>query len=199
MSLKLVTGALPDNDDVLTLAQFKSFLVDVPSSEDTEAQQAVDSAVEDLEKHTGRAYGARTYDLVFDSFPSVICLPKPPLTSVTSVKYIDSADAEQTLTVNVDYYVYGVDVVNINTYGTYGGWIEPVDSWPTDVNTEIKEAVTIRFVAGYDAPNTVPARAKQAARLRANLYYSFKGATYDQEADNLYWKIVNDLCVYSFA
>ena len=198
MSLKLVTGALPDNDDVLTLAQFKSFLVDVPSSEDTEAQQAVDAAVEDLEKHTGRAYGARTYDYVLDRFyADGICLPKPPLTSVTSVTYIDSA-GDPIVWDAANYSVYGVDVVEQNTLGRYGGFIKPVDSWPS-VNTEINEAVTIRFVAGYDTPNTVPARAKQAARLRANLYYSFKGATYDQEADNLYWKIVNDLCVYSFA
>ena len=200
MSLKLVTGETPDNDDVLTLAEFKAFLVDVPDSEDDEATQAINSAVEDLERHTGRAYGSRKYDLVLDSFPSgEFCLEMPPLIAVDSVKYTNTSDAEITLAEDTDYTVHGVNVTGLNNNDEYGGYIKPVDSgWPSDVK-DGDEVVTIRFTAGYATPNIVPARAKQGARIRANKYFSFKGATYDAEADKLYWETIHDLIVHSFA
>jgi uncharacterized phiE125 gp8 family phage protein len=198
MSLIPVTDAVMNPDDVLKLSEFKAFVVDAPDSEDSEIQQAINSAVEDLEEDTGRAYGQRTYDLVLDSFPSVICLPKPPLVSVTSVKYIDSADVEQTLTVDTDYTVHGVNVTGLNNRGEYGGYIKPSDNgWPSDVK-DGSEVVTIRFVAGYASPNKVPSLAKQAARLRTGRYYSFKGDVYDSEVDQHYRNAISKLIVYSF-
>lgn len=201
--LKLVTGATPDSSHILSLNDFKDFVVDMPDSENTEALLAVQSAVEDLEQHTGRSYGVRTYDLVLDKFPGddYICLPMPPLISVASVKYIDSSDVEQTLVLDTDYSVYGVGQEGFNTMGVYGGYIQYVSGvgWPADANVDKPEIVTIRFLAGYSTPGTIPALARMAARIRANKYYSFKGATYDEEADKLYWETIQPLIVHSFA
>ena len=84
--IKQVTGLIRDPNDVLTLAEFKLFLVDAPDSEDADITQAIASAFEDLEEHTGQSYGARTYDLVLDRWPAGdLILPRPPLISVASV------------------------------------------------------------------------------------------------------------------
>ncbi len=197
MSLKLVTGAIADPDDVLTLAEFKAFIGDAPDDIDADIQQAIDTAFEDVEGHTGRAYGSRQYDLVLDRFPSGnIYLPKPPLISVDDFDYIDSDGNPQSLSVTTDYTLHGVGVAGLNNLRIYGGYIKPVNGWPGV--DDVDEAITIRFTAGYAAPNTVPAAAKRATRIRTGKYYAYKGDAYNEEVDRDYYNTIASLIVYSF-
>jgi len=117
-----------------------------------------------VETETRRQLVTATYALRLDAFPGgdgVICLPKPPLQSVTSIAYIDTAGDSQTL----DASAYQVDI-----YATPGR-VEPAYStaWPS--TRAIQNAVTITYVAGYGDPAVVPRGLKAAIQMIvADLY-----------------------------
>jgi uncharacterized phiE125 gp8 family phage protein len=103
-----------------------------------------------------RALITQTWELQLDGFPvNEIRLALPPLQSVSSVKYDDTAGVEQTVaTAN-----YAVDAV------TPPGWVIPITgfSWPATMETP--NAVRIRFVAGYGNAAAVPEPIKAAMKL----------------------------------
>lgn len=83
-----------------------------------------------------------TYDMRLNRFPAgVIELRRPPVSSVTSVKYVDVGGDTQTLTVTTDYHV---DIYAETPY------IEPQDTWPATEKNAPNE-VTVQYVAGYGA------------------------------------------------
>lgn len=83
---------------------------------------------------------------VFPACNGAIRLQRPPVVSVTSVKYL-AADTG-TLT-TLDPSAYTADIV------TYPGWVLPVDSWPATADQA--NAVQVRFVCGYGpAASDVP-------------------------------------------
>lgn len=120
------------------------------------------------EAFTGRTFVNTTYSLRLDQFPSAtwrsnsqysnaISLPRPPLSSVTSIAYLDTAGASQTLTVTTDYVAYSVHEPGIITpaYGT---------SWPSTY--PVPQAVTIAYVGGYgSAATNVPMQIRQAVLI----------------------------------
>jgi uncharacterized phiE125 gp8 family phage protein len=105
----------------------------------------------------GRALMPQTWELRLDGFPTgVIRLPYPPLISVTSVEYDDTAGVEQTLTEGTDYRVF--------SGGQGMAHIEPVynTTWP--IARCDTESVRVQYVAGYAAGET-PAAIKAAIAL----------------------------------
>lgn len=97
------------------------------------------------EHYAGRAFGSQTLELALDEFPEgSIELPRGPVTSITSVKYIDEDGVEQTL----DTSLYTLDDYGIQC------WVVPaVDTeWPAIM--EVANAVKVRYVAG-DLPGAV--------------------------------------------
>lgn len=102
----------------------------------------------EAEKVTRRQLITATWELRLDRFPQIMYLPVPPLQSVTSLKYLDTAGVEQTLVENTDYLV--------DTYSEPGR-ITPAygEEWPAIY--PVMSAVRVRFVAGYgDADTDVP-------------------------------------------
>lgn len=101
-----------------------------------------------------RAIITQTWDWTFDAFPgdsrhnprASLFVPLPPLQSVTSVTYIDSAGDEQTLAASE----YDVDT------DSEPGRITPAygETWPT--TRDVDNAVTVRFVAGYPDDGASP-------------------------------------------
>lgn len=85
-----------------------------------------------------------TYRLDLPAFPAVLRLPRPPLQSVTSVGYTDSAGAAQVLAGTA----YRVATSVIPAY------LEPVTAWPSI--TEGPGAVQVTYVAGFGTPQQVP-------------------------------------------
>lgn len=85
-----------------------------------------------------------TYRLDLPAFPSVLRLPRPPLQSVTSIGYTDSAGDPQTV-LNTTYTV---------ATSVIPAYVAPVDAWPTV--TEGPAAVQVTFVAGFGTPQQVP-------------------------------------------
>jgi uncharacterized phiE125 gp8 family phage protein len=147
MALVLIT---PPAIEPVTLAEAKTHLRVEISDDDTYISALIVAARERAEGFLRRALITRTYDLYLDDFPAAasLPLPKPPLQTVLSVKYIDANSITQTLTENTDYIVDRI---------SEPGWVVlPTGlSWPTP--KEIIAAVFIRFKAGYgDAAASVP-------------------------------------------
>jgi uncharacterized phiE125 gp8 family phage protein len=95
-------------------------------------------------------------------------LPRPPLSSVTWVKYYDSAGTLQTLA-TTEYLV--------RTPLRAPGTVEraPLKSWPA-LQSDRRLPVTIRFVAGYGAASAVPATIKTAVKLLVAHWYEHREA-----------------------
>ena len=91
------------------------------------------------EQVTGRALVLQTWTMHFDRFPWVIKVPKPPLSSVTHIKYYDTNGDLQTLSSSL----YQIDS------SSEPARIIPAyeEIWP--VTRSIMNAVEVEFVAGY--------------------------------------------------
>lgn len=91
------------------------------------------------EHYTGRALATQTLEMALDCFPSEsIALDMPPVASITSIKYTDTAGVEQTVSsANYVLNTYGESARVDLAYGCY---------WPT--TQSIRNAVRIRYVTG---------------------------------------------------
>jgi uncharacterized phiE125 gp8 family phage protein len=123
------------------------------------------AATDAIERETRRALINRTFAYQLEAFPAngVIELPRSPLQSVTSVTYVDSAGASQTLSAG-DYVAYSVN-------GIGRVQLKSTAAWPSTQGTGGLD-VTVTFVAGYGAAAAnVPALLRQAVLLQtAHLY-----------------------------
>lgn len=108
---------------------------------------------------TGRALITQTWELRLDAWPYMphlcpidryaIWLGKPPVQSITSVKYLDTAGVEQTMVSGTDYTSSIADPLTriVPGYGL---------SWPM-LRADTPDAIKIRFVCGYgDGEEDVP-------------------------------------------
>lgn len=114
------------------------------------------------EKVTNRALMTQTVDLYLDSWPADrLCLPRPPLQSVTSISYtIKDSTASYGTVVSTSKY-------NVNTFGLTPYVERRADKeWPTD-ELETVNPIRVRFVAGSTAVSEVPDAIKTAIKLRA--------------------------------
>jgi len=107
----------------------------------------------------GRALITQTLEAALGYWPAgrVIELPKPPLVSVTSVKYYGEDDTEYTLAAS-NYHV--------DTRTTPGRIVlKGTAQWPATALREVN-GVIIRFVAGYGSEAAdVPAEIRSALKL----------------------------------
>jgi uncharacterized phiE125 gp8 family phage protein len=124
-----------------------------------------------VETDTGRALVNQTWDMSLDCWPlglEAIYLPKAPLVSVTSVKYYDTAAAEQTLATT--YY----KVIAAREPGEIR--LKHAQSWPSLYSEA--SVITIRFVAGYGATAaSVPDGLKAAMKLLIANWFENPSAT----------------------
>jgi uncharacterized phiE125 gp8 family phage protein len=137
--------------------------------EDSLIYALIAAACRHCENFLGRALITQTWDFYADSFPldgcSYLELPYPPLASVATVKYKDTAGTLQTW----DAANYIVDTISepgriALAYGVL---------WPSTYD-EI-QAVQIRFVAGYGLAGSVPQQIKNAILLKLTDLYENRG------------------------
>ena len=153
MSLKIVT---PPTAEPVTLLEAKDHLRVDGSDDDALISVLITAARKWAEEYTGRQFVTATWDWFLDGFCQSFSVPIPPLQSVTSIKYLYTAGAEQTL----DAATYRVDAVSepgriALDYGK---------SWPATY--QVINDVTVRFVAGYGAASAVPACIKNWMLIR---------------------------------
>lgn len=142
------------------------------ASEDALLQGLIAAAQEYAEAFTHRALMPQTWDLKLDSFcdpaayeDGVIRLPKPPVSSVTSITYLDTAGVSQTLSTSI----YTTDFPSGPT--AQRARITEAYGQVFPVTQSTLNAVTIRFVAGYTSARLVPYSIKQAMKLLVGHWY----------------------------
>lgn len=133
------------------------------TKDDSLIRSYIKAATENSQAITRRQFINATYQLRLDAFPQTIKLPRPPLQSITSIKYYDGDNVEQTL----DPSEYIVD-----PYPTIGR-IVPDESWP-GVGDMIP-TITIEYVAGYGSDRSdVPEDIKSAIKLIVGHLYEHR-------------------------
>lgn len=132
----------------ISLAEAKDHLrLEGYADEDTLVGGIRSAARAYVETFTTRQVVTASWQLTLDWFPSVIELPHPPLQTVTSITYVDTAGDTQTLATSV----YTVDNTGLigRIYPAYN------QSWPSTRSQP--NAVTVTYVAGYATPFTAVA------------------------------------------
>jgi uncharacterized phiE125 gp8 family phage protein len=168
----LVTAA---TTEPVTLAEAKLHLrVDVDDDDDV-INRLIRTARHQTEVFTGRRWVNSTYRLRLDRFPFVgeatqyndvdgsIILPHGPLSSVSSITYVDT-DGNTATATTADYTV-DTDSVPGRVALAFG------KSWPDA--REQANAVSVTYVAGYGTTATsVPDAAKSAIHLLVGHWYN---------------------------
>lgn len=150
---------------VVSLAEAKQHLrIDsTDTSHDAHLPGLILAAQTVCENFLGRYLLTGTRVKRLDSFDEEILLPQP-LSSVTSIAYLDTADASQTLAATV----YDVDASDetkpcARVELAYG------QSWPTTLDE--KETITITYVCGWASAASVPEPIRQAVLLEMEDLY----------------------------
>lgn len=152
----------------VTTAEAKTFANISTSADDDLIDGLITAARKHCEDYVNRQFINATWDLKLESFPGEILIPKPPLSSVTSISYTDTNGDIQTLTAVTDYQV---------DTASEPGRIKPAydEDWPSDVKEGVYDAVVIRFVAGYGtAGSNVPAEILLAIKMLVAHWYRFR-------------------------
>ncbi len=133
------------------------------------------AARRDIELLTGRQLITATFELYLDAWPGsdYIEFPRPPLQSVASVEYRNSAGSFSTFSSSL----YTVTAYTATDPNAPPGRLElkPSESWPT-LDWEQGGGIRVTFIAGYGAAAAVPAEAKQAIYVQAAEMYERREA-----------------------
>lgn len=155
----------------LTLADARAHLRVLDTSEDAQVTAWIGTATEQMDGKDGllgRALVTQSWELLLDRFPcgSEIRIPLPPLQSVQSVTYVDTAGVTQTLPTSV----YAVDAASAPGVVS----LKYAQVWPA--TRDERNAVTIAFTCGYGAAASVPERLKSAIKLLIGDLYAHREA-----------------------
>lgn len=172
----------------VSLSEAKDHLRILTDDQDSLIGSYLDAACQNVENDLQRQLVTATWDLTMncwtDRLPAgetktIIEIPRPPLQSITSIKYIDVNGVEQTVSTSVYEAVTNVDP----------GWVRLKydQTWPS--HRAQKDAITVRFVAGYGLASAVPGGIKAMILLQVADFYE------NREMLNI-GNIVNDLPTY---
>lgn len=151
-------------EEPVTLAEAKLWAKIQITADDALVTSLIPTSRRECENELDRALVTQTWKLLLDRFPSedeTIYLPRPPLVSITHVKYIDSNGTLQTLATTE----YTVDA------SKEPGRIVPAygKSWPA--TRLVPNAVEVQFVAGYGAAAAVPDGIKSWIKIGVTTAY----------------------------
>lgn len=165
-----LTVAAPSTEPI-TLAETKEHLAVTHTDHDTRIGNLIVAAREYWEKVLDRAFVNETCVLKLNQFPAdTIRLPRSPLSSVTSIAYVDANGDSQTW--DAANYVKHTDRQPGEISRAYNV------GWPTIRDQE--DAVTITYVAGYGANETsVPEEARHLLLLTVADSYDIRGGHSD--------------------
>lgn len=173
MGLKLKTA--PNAEPIDITAAKLHCKVD-GTDDDTLITALIASARQQAEHRTGRALVTQEWELSLDSFPNdSLEIPLPPLRSVSSITYLDTAGTRQTLA-NTEYQVITDELV---------GRVVPAysKSWPSC--RVHPGSVVVTFSAGYGAASDVPESIKSWMKLAVGTWYENRDATVDGQFSEL--------------
>lgn len=177
--MQLILNAAPA-DEPLTVQQVRDHLRISGTAEDAYLAALIIVAREVCEQRTGRRLVTQTWDVRYDSFQEAlrgrceIWLPLSPVQSITHVKYYDDADALQTWSATEYQFAAGLQP----RLATVEGY-----SWPSTYAR--MQAVEIRAVCGYGAPEAVPASLTQWMLLMIGHWFENRESTTQREMSKL--------------
>lgn len=173
--LKLITAP---TEEPVTLVEAKAWIRVDGATEDALIGALITAARQYVERQAQIAILPQTWRAQFDCWPDaapdgrggflppVLQLPRPPLVSVTTLKYFPADGSDQ---VTMDAAEYQVDDVS------YPGRVAPApdESWPALASGRLG-AVQIDYVAGYANPAAVPMCIRQAILLIVAHWYEHR-------------------------
>jgi uncharacterized phiE125 gp8 family phage protein len=171
MATKLI---VEPSEEPITLDELKDHLRVDGTEEDALIMAYGRAARRQCELISRRAFVTQTWELALECWPqwgypqrSYIGLPYPPLQSVISISYVDSAGVTSVMP--------GADYV-VDNYREPGRVILGYGKiWPS-VTLRPGPSVIVRYVAGHGSPVVVPETYKQAIKLLAAHYYENREA-----------------------
>jgi uncharacterized phiE125 gp8 family phage protein len=190
--IRLLRTAGPSSEPV-TVADAKKQLEIASSdtSHDDHLTNAINAAREQFEQDTDYVPISQTFEVILDEFPRNRCpiaLPVRPVTSLTSVAYMDGASSETLATSVAD-----LDRRKRNLVLKYD------QDWPSVERQN--DCVVITLVAGYSAVSTVPRLIRQAILLQVAKWFEDRDmmtpATHEQ-FDVAYERIIRRLMRSSY-
>jgi len=167
----------------------KSFMRVDFSDDDTLIAELIKASQNVIETYVNRAITTQTLSLFLDRLPfysdiklqegvftapdleynsNFIVLPKPPVVSVTHVKYYDNDNTASTFA-TTNYYV---DTISDQARVV----LKTGSSWPTVSETRNANAYEIKYVAGYGGASDVPEPIVQAIKLLTTHLYENREA-----------------------
>lgn len=160
--MNYVRSAEPSTEPI-TVAEAKQHMRVDNDDEDLLISSYITAARRWCEEYTRRSFINTTWVAKLDYFPSwMIELEKCPLSSVTSIAYVDTNGTTQTLSSSL---------YSVSTHST-PGLLTPAygQTWPS--TRAQMDAVTITFVAGYGtAATSIPQTIRNAVKIMtAHLY-----------------------------
>jgi uncharacterized phiE125 gp8 family phage protein len=174
--LKTAPTAEPDEyADAMTHARV------VPGMNDDRFQAMYVAARDQIDLETRRQYMRAIWTLrMQDWWSGILELPRPPLQSVTAVRYQNSADVETTLSSDV----YTV-VLQLQDSPFGGIFLTDGQAWPNLYGATNVAEIEIDFYAGYTTTATVSA---QRAALPRRYVLAVR-----ELASHFYWNGVTDI------
>ena len=171
MGLRLIKP--PAAVEPLSLEGLKQALRVDHTDDDVVLATYLTAAREWVERRIQRKIALETWELVIDYFPeNEIMLPFGPVVSIVSIKYDDTLGFEQTISPD-DY-----ELDNTNPIP----WVFSDSGWPTNTFDSFN-AVRVRFVAGFEAPQEAPHPMVAAVTLKTKEFYDGENTT--AAVDNL--------------
>jgi len=157
-----VTGP---TEEPITLQEAKDHVRQDSAADDTYLTRLITVARQDVEDMANIYLVTQTVDVFFPGFPDsdVLKLTRGPLQSVTSLKYIDSAEAETAVSAST----YDVDPRRGQIRLKYSAL------WPT-ATLRPTDPVIMRCVMGFGTAAAVPQKAKQAVLMLVDHFYSHR-------------------------
>lgn len=159
MSLTIVTEPTVEPLDLEEIEDHLRLSETSDGSEDTVILGFAKAARRFCELEQRRAYLHQTWNLILDDFPSGDCItiPRPPLVSVTHLKYYGTGGTSNTMTA-ANYYV-DTDSEPGKLCLAYN------EIWPTET-LRPNNGIEIQFLAGYGSvASLVPEEIKTAMKL----------------------------------
>lgn len=173
----------------VTLSEAKRHANVVASDDDALITALIVAARELVEQDTSRALINQTWELELDDWwTDGLEVPRPPLVSVTHVKYYDADGVLQTVT-STNYHV---------DTRRQPGVIWWDDDYTLPSLGDDANPVLVTYVAGYgSAASAVPQRAKQAILLLVGHWYRQREAVGRTEGEVAlaYRRLIRSLCV----
>lgn len=146
MSESLVV-VVPASEAPVSLDEAKKHLRIVNTAEDGYISRLLEYVAPLVEARTSRAFKQTEYRWKLDCWEAALDLPRAPLVSVTHVKYVDTAGAQQTMPPGD--YVVDTDSQPGRIYPVYG------TLWPL-VLTGYPRVIEVQFIAGYTNARMAP-------------------------------------------